>query len=234
MTDQYQKAIAEEEERYQQLGEKKKKVQDLYSAKKKAFFETQQKEEELSQKQQREEKRRQYLEHKTDYKRHYLWIAARFSVVCSLSLVVILFFLQMLDTGMGIHSFSLTSPLEMIPQISVMVVMLGAVEYRSVSGEFYEFIQNYDKDIYEVLENLENQQIQNKKRQEQLQKELQGEEELLIELEQIMSLVQSNITHYRQTRNHLIEELLEHLDDYVPALDYQPTDIQKIMEKKIP
>ena len=155
----------------------------------------------------------------------------KFGAKSSLSFWIIVIFVAILNYNLG-NIFNLVFSDILLGNIAVSA-LLGYVEYYSVSRYFYDVIRGYKGDINQDIE-LTNQGILEVKRKRTNAEEMVSSNELLLqELDSVISEVKSKILVLHTNRNSLIESLINELDNYIEDFEYQESDIQKVLEKKI-
>ena len=105
--------------------------------------------------------------------------------------------------------------------------------YYSVSRYFYTVIKGYRGDIDQDIELTNKDILELQSKKNEVETAVNSNNLLLNELEIASSEVRSKILTLRTNRNDLIESLINELDIHIRNFEYQETDIQKILEKKI-
>lgn len=229
--DKYLKAINTEEEKLSKLQKKMAELKNINKREKEKISYYQKEEKRLESEQELNLTRKDFLEHKKNYITSFFKDALKFGGKASLAFWSIIVFVTILDYNLG-NILNLAFKDVLLGNIAISSI-LGYVEYYSVSRYFYTVIKGYRGDIDQDIE-LTNQDIlelQSKKNE--VETAVNSNNLLLNELEIASSEVRSKILTLRTNRNDLIESLIKELDIHIRNFEYQETDIQKILEKKI-
>ena len=116
---------------------------------------------------------------------------------------------------------------------SVIVALLGSVEFYNVSRDFRSLIIGYNGNIDDDIEETYKQINLVRKRRSKVKEEMKDNSSLLSEVEIAIKEIQAKILEYRTDRNNLIESLVENLDVHIIDFEYQESDIHKVLEKVI-
>lgn len=229
--DKYLKAINIEEEKLSKLKKKTAELKSTNEKEKERIAYYQNEEKKLESEQELNFDRKDFLENKKRYIISFLKEALKFGGKASLVFWSFIGLVAILDYNLG-NILNLVFQDVLLGGIAISSI-LGYVEYYSVSRYFNEVIKGYKGDIDQDIE-LTNQrllEVQNKRTKTEAA--VSSNNLLLNELELAMVEVRGKILTLRTNRNDLIESLISELDVHIRNFEYQETDIQKVLEKKI-
>lgn len=229
--DKYLKAINIEEEKLSKLKKKTAELKSTNEKEKERIAYYQNEEKKLESEQELNFDRKDFLENKKSYIISFLKEALKFSGKASLVFLSFIVLVAILDYNLG-NILNLIFQDVLLGGIAISSI-LGYVEYYSVSRYFNTVIKGYKGDIDQDIE-LTNQrllEVQNKRTKTEAA--VSSNNLLLNELELAMVEVREKILTLRTNRNDLIESLISELDVHIRNFEYQETDIQKVLEKKI-
>lgn len=229
--DKYLKAINIEEEKLSKLKKKTAELKSTNEKEKERIAYYQNEEKKLESEQELNFDRKDFLENKKRYIISFLKEALKFGGKASLVFWSFIVLVAILDYNLG-NILNLVFQDVLLGGIAISSI-LGYVEYYSVSRYFNTVIKGYKGDIDQDIE-LTNQkllEVQNKRTKTEAA--VSSNNLLLNELELAIVEVRGKILTLRTNRNDLIESLISELDVHIRNFEYQETDIQKVLEKKI-
>ena len=229
--DKYLKAINTEEEKLSKLKKKTAELKSTNEKEKERIAYYQNEEKKLESEQELNFDRKDFLENKKSYIISFLKEALKFGGKANLFFWSFIVLVTILDYNLG-NTLNLVFQDVLLGGIATSSI-LGYVEYYSVSRYFNTVIRGYKGDIDQDIELTNQKLLEVQKKRTKTEAAVSSNNLLLNELELAMVEVRGKILTLRTNRNDLIESLISELDVHIRNFEYQETDIQKVLEKKI-
>lgn len=229
--DKYLKAIKCEEGKLEMLKAKLELLSSVTDAKKVKIGDYSREENKLKEEQEFNEERKDFLENKKTYLTSFFIAALKFGGKSSLFFWGVIVLITILDYNLG-NTLNLVLSDVLLGNVAISAI-LGYVEFYSVSQYFYSVLRGYKGNIDNDIE-LTNQRLDKAQQaKEKLLEEVRQNDLLFQELEQAIKAVSDKILELRSCRNGVIEALIAELDIHIKDFQYQESDIEKVLEKKI-
>ena len=229
--DRYLCAIKSEERKLGILNERKNALIDTNRKKQQVIDKCDADEKSLLSQQDDNLSRKDYLENKKSYLKEFFKSSLKFGLKSSLWFLVGIVLISLLDYSLS--SSIQPNVLDVLFGNSVIVALLGSVEFYNVSRDFRRLITGYNGNIDDDIEETYKQINLVRKRRCKVKEEMKDNSNLLSEVEIAIKEIQAKILEYRTDRNNLIESLVENLDVHIRDFEYQESDIHKVLEKVI-
>lgn len=229
--DKYLEAIALEENKLTSLREKSSIIRNANNNKKEKIESYKREEEKLKYEQELNLDRKDFIENKKEYIKKFLIESLKFGMKSSIWFIAVIIIVSLVDYKLG-NTLDIAIGDVILGNLMISS-LFGSVEYYSVSRYFRDLLVGYKGNIDNDIKLTNSKILKKKKSRTKLEEEVNSNNLLLQELEQAIGEVNSNLADLRFKRKALIESLISELDVHIRNFEYQETDIQKVLEKKI-
>lgn len=233
MADKYLKAIQSSQIKKEQLEDRRDTLKNENQKKIKEIQLVDQKLSLLEQEKANSKQRKFYLSNYHSLLKEYWKKAIKFGLASGVGFIVMILLIEAIGYLFlkSTIMISLSSFIEVFP---VIAGMMGLVEFRYVSKDFFRKTAHYHDNIDDELNAIEESLEKEKEKKKFCEATILENEQLLAEIEEVLILLNDDILDYQQKRLQLIEQVVEELDQHITDFVPHELDIHKLLEKKIP